>query len=361
MPRKVRVLIVDDSALVRQTLAEVLESDPDIEVLATAQDPFVAARRIQVEVPDVIMLDVEMPRMDGITFLRKLMAQRPVPVVMCSSLAEQGSETLMQALEAGAVDVILKPRLDTATFLREARVHICDAVKAAAQAQLRRLPGRAAAAAHGAPAPKLSADVMLPPPIAGRAMARTTETVVCIGASTGGTESLRVVLEALPASSAGIIIVQHMPEKFTEAFARRLDGLCELEVKEAADGDTVLRGRVLIAPGNRHMMLQRSGARYLVAVKDGPLVSRHRPSVDVLFRSAAQVAGRNAVGIIMTGMGDDGAHGLLEMRQAGAFTVAQDEATSVVFGMPKEAIALGAAERVLPLDRLAAEIVRVGR
>jgi two-component system chemotaxis response regulator CheB len=360
MTKKVRVLIVDDSALVRQTLAEVLASDPDIEVLGTASDPFAAARRIQEEVPDVITLDVEMPRMDGITFLRKLMAQRPIPVVMCSSLAEDGSETLMQALEAGAVDVILKPRVDTADFLREARVRICDTVKAAAQARLSRYPTKAAAA-RSAPTRKLNADVMLPPPVAGHAMARTTETVVCIGASTGGTESLRIVLEALALSSPGIVIVQHMPEKFTEAFARRLNTLCEMEVKEAADGDAVLRGRVLIAPGNHHMLLQRSGARYLVAVKDGPLVSRHRPSVDVLFRSAAQSAGRNAVGIIMTGMGDDGAHGLLEMRQAGAFTVAQDEASSVVFGMPKEAIALGAAERVLPLDRLAAEITRVGR
>jgi len=355
------VLIIDDSALVRQTLAEVLGSDPDIEVLTTASDPFVAARRIQAEVPDVITLDVEMPRMDGITFLRKLMAQRPIPVVMCSSLTEDGSATLMQALEAGAVDVILKPRIDTAQFLREARVHVCDAVKAAAQAQFRRLPARAAVAAHPAPERNLSADVMLPPPVAGHAMARTTDTVVCIGASTGGTESLRVVLEALPVSSPGIVIVQHMPEKFTEAFARRLDTLCELEVKEAADGDAVLRGRVLIAPGNRHMLLQRSGARYHVAVKDGPQVSRHRPSVDVLFRSAAHTAGANALGIIMTGMGDDGAHGLLEMREAGAATVAQDEATSVVFGMPKEAIALGAPERVLPLDRLAAEIVKAGR
>ncbi len=361
MTRRIRVLIIDDSALVRQTLAEVLGSDPEIEVLATASDPFVAARRIQAEVPDVITLDVEMPRMDGITFLRKLMAQRPIPVVMCSSLTEDGSATLMQALEAGAVDVILKPRVDTEQFLREARVHVCDAVKAAAQAQLRRLPARAAVAAHPPPERKLSADVMLPPPVAGHAMARTTDTVVCIGASTGGTESLRVVLEALPVSSPGIVIVQHMPEKFTEAFARRLDTLCDMEVKEAADGDAVLRGRVLIAPGNRHMLLQRSGARYHVAVKDGPLVSRHRPSVDVLFRSAAHTAGANALGIIMTGMGDDGAHGLLEMREAGAATVAQDEASSVVFGMPKEAIALGAAERVLPLDRLASEIVRVGR
>jgi two-component system chemotaxis response regulator CheB len=345
MHKRVRVLIVDDSASVRQTLTEILSSDPSIEVMGSASDPFVAARRIQQEMPDVITLDVEMPRMDGITFLRKLMAQRPVPVVMCSSLTEQGSETLMQALEAGAVDVIVKPR-----------------VGAAARARLKGAPARTHPLPDHPQAPqqKLTADVMLPPPIAGQAMARTTETIICIGASTGGTESLRVVLEALPASSPGIVIVQHMPEKFTAAFARRLDGLCQVEVKEATDGDTVLRGRVLIAPGDRHTLLQRSGARYYVSVKEGPLVSRHRPSVDVLFRSAARFAGANAVGIIMTGMGDDGAHGLAEMRQAGAFTIAQDEATSVVFGMPKEAIELGAVERVLPLDLLASEIIRAG-
>jgi len=358
MKPPIKVLIVDDSAVVRQTLSEVLASDPEITVLGTASDPFVAARRIQAELPDVITLDVEMPRMDGITFLRKLMAQRPIPVVMCSSLTEQGSETLMQALEAGAVDVILKPRLGTANFLMESKLRICEAVKAAAHARLQRLP--AARTAMAAPPRKLSADVMLPPPAPGQAMARTTERVICIGASTGGTESLRVVLEALPTASPGIVIVQHMPEKFTEAFARRLDGLCEVEVKEAADGDAVLRGRVLIAPGNRHVLVQRSGARYYVAVKDGPLVSRHRPSVDVLFRSAAHSVGANGLGIIMTGMGDDGAHGLLEMKQMGALTVAQDEASSVVFGMPKEAIALGAVDKVLPLDRLAAEIVRAG-
>ena len=359
MPQPIKVLIVDDSALVRQTLSELLSSDPDIAVLGTASDPFAAVRRIQAELPDVITLDVEMPRMDGITFLRKLMAQRPIPVVMCSSLTEQGSETLMQALEAGAVDVILKPRVGTAEFLKESRLRICEAVKAAAQARLHRLP--AARPSRPPPERKLSADVMLPAPGPGHAMARTTDCVICIGASTGGTESLRVVLEALPVASPGIVIVQHMPEKFTEAFARRLDGLCELEVKEAADGDAVLRGRALIAPGNRHLLLQRSGARYYVSVKDGPLVSRHRPSVDVLFRSAAHSVGPNGLGIIMTGMGDDGAHGLLEMKQAGALTVAQDEATSVVFGMPKEAIALGAAAKVLPLERLAAEIVRAGR
>jgi two-component system chemotaxis response regulator CheB len=359
MKPPIKVLIIDDSAVVRQTLTEVLSSDPEIVVMGTAADPFAAARRIQTEVPDVITLDVEMPRMDGITFLRKLMAQRPIPVVMCSSLTEHGSETLMQALEAGAVDVILKPRLGTAEFLMESKLRICEAVKAAAQARLQKRP--AARPITAVPPQKLSADVMLPPPGLGKAMARTTERVICIGASTGGTESLRVVLEALPVASPGIVIVQHMPEKFTEAFARRLDGLCEVEVKEAADGDAVLRGRALIAPGNHHMLLQRSGARYYVAVKDGPLVSRHRPSVDVLFRSAAHSVGANGVGIIMTGMGDDGAHGLLEMKQVGALTVAQDEATSVVFGMPKEAIALGAADKVLPLDRLAAEIVRAGR
>ncbi len=363
MKAKIRVLIIDDSAVVRQMLSEILAADPEISVMATASDPFVAARRIQQEVPDVITLDVEMPHMDGITFLRKLMAQRPIPVVMCSSLTEEGSETLMQALEAGAVEIILKPKLDTKQGLMEARVRICDAVKAAARARLGDAAARRAVRGPGRMevSKKLTADVILLPPMPGQAMARTTETVICIGASTGGTESLKEVLAALPADSPGIVIVQHMPEKFTTAFARRLDGLCAMEVKEAADGDSVLRGRVLIAPGDKHTLLQRSGARYYASVKDGPLVSRHRPSVDVLFRSAARFAGANAVGIIMTGMGDDGARGLLEMHQAGATTVAQDEASCVVFGMPKEAIALGAAERILPLDDLAAEIIRAGR
>lgn len=351
---KIRVLIVDDSASVRQALASIIDADPDLEVMATASDPFVAAERIAHEIPDVIILDVEMPRMDGITFLRKIMAQRPMPVVMCSTLAEEGSETLVQAMEAGAVDVITKPRVDTRQFLLESSVRVCDAVKGAARAKLRKLAAGARALKVEA---KLSADVIMPPP-AGRAMAKTAERVICIGASTGGTESLRQVLEALPADVPGIVVVQHMPEKFTEAFARRLNGLCEVEVKEAADGDPVLPGRVLIAPGNHHMLLQRSGARYHVAIKDGPLVSRHRPSVDVLFRSAAQYAGANAVGIIMTGMGDDGAKGLLEMKKAGAFTVAQDEETSIVFGMPKEAIALGAADKIAPLHAIPAEILR---
>ncbi|MET1028663.1 MAG: chemotaxis response regulator protein-glutamate methylesterase [Dongiaceae bacterium] len=356
---KIRVLIVDDSASVRETLSQILQADPAIEVLGTAADPFVAARRISEEIPDVITLDVEMPRMDGITFLRKIMSQRPIPVVMCSSLTEQGSATLMQALEAGAVDVILKPRMDTAQFFHESSLRICDVVKAAAHARLRGPLGRPSKVKS--PEKKLSADVILPAPASEHAMVRTTEKVICIGASTGGTESLRVVLEDLPADSPGIVVVQHMPEKFTEAFARRLNSLCDVEVKEAADGDTVRRGRVLIAPGNHHMLLQRSGARYYVSIKEGPLVSRHRPSVDVLFRSAAKYAGANALGIIMTGMGDDGAHGLGEMRQAGAYTIAQDEATSVVFGMPKEAIARGAVNKILPLGLLASEIIKAGR
>ncbi len=361
MLKPIRVLIIDDSASVRAALTAVLSADPGIEVMATANDPFEAARRIHDEVPDVITLDVEMPRMDGITFLRKLMAQKPIPVVMCSSLTESGSATLMQALEAGAVDVILKPKLDAAHHLLESHMRICDVVKAAARARLPAVRRGLSDKCRSGPQQKLTADAVLAAPISGRAMARTTEMVVCIGASTGGTESLRVVLEALPADSPGIVVVQHMPEKFTAALANRLNGLSAMEVKEAADGDSVLRGRALIAPGNYHTLLQRSGARYYVEVKEGPLVARHRPSVDVLFRSAALTAGSNALGIIMTGMGDDGARGLLEMRQAGATTIAQDEASCVVFGMPKEAIKLGAAERVLPLDDLAREIVRAAR
>ena len=264
--------------------------------------------------------------------------------------------------DRGAVEVILKPRMGTREFLEESAETIRDAVKAASHAQLRKLPPRVERGdkALGS-AKKLNADVIMPPPNARRAMARTTEIVICIGASTGGTESLREVLETLPADAPGIVIVQHMPEKFTAAFARRLDSLCTVAVKEAEDGDAILRGRVLIAPGNLHTLVQRSGARYYVSVKDGPLVSRHRPSVDVLFRSAAQYVGGNALGILLTGMGDDGARGLLEMRQAGAITIAQDEASCVVFGMPKEAIALGAAQKIVPLSTVAGEIMRAAR
>jgi two-component system chemotaxis response regulator CheB len=351
--QKIRVLVVDDSASVRQAMSAILSADPLFEV-DVAADPFVAAAHIAKCVPDVITLDVEMPRMDGITFLRKLMSQCPIPVVMCSSLVENGSETLFQALEAGAVEVILKPRMGVADHLAEQHQRIRDTVRAAARARV----SARSATQRMAVSPKLTADAMLPPPTT-RAMARTTEMVVCIGASTGGTEALREVLMALPANAPGIVVVQHMPESFTRAFAQRLDGLCEVSVKEAEPGDTVMRGHVLIAPGGlRHMMLERQGARYVVDIKEGPLVSRHRPSVDVLFRSAARNAGANAVGIIMTGMGDDGANGLLEMRQAGARTFAQDEATSVVFGMPKEAIARGAAEKVVPLQAIARELIQ---
>ncbi|OHB26107.1 MAG: chemotaxis response regulator protein-glutamate methylesterase [Desulfuromonadaceae bacterium GWC2_58_13] len=353
MSNKIKVLIVDDSAVVRQTLADILSSDPDIEIMATASDPFVAAERLKEGIPDVITLDVEMPRMDGITFLQKIMSQHPIPVVMCSSLTEKGSETALKALEYGAVEIIEKPAMGTKQFLQEARVRICDVVKAAASVQPRKLVP--SSLRHE---PKLTADVVIAKP-SGKAMIQTTEQVVVVGASTGGTEALRVFLEALPADTPGIVIVQHMPEHFTAAFARRLDGLCRITVKEAADGDTVVRGRALIAPGNRHTLLKRSGARYYVEVKDGPLVSRHRPSVDVLFRSAARYAGKNAVAAIMTGMGDDGAKGMKEMKDAGARTIAQDEASCVVFGMPKEAIKLGAAEFVMPLEKIAGEILRL--
>jgi len=355
MSAKVRVLIVDDSAVVRQTMQTLLSSDPDIEVIATASDPFVAAEKIRQQVPDVITLDIEMPRMDGLTFLHKLMAQHPLPVVICSSLAEDGSASALRALEQGAVDIICKPKIGTKQFLEESRVSICDAVKAAAGARLHK---RGAAASAPLVQAKLTADAVLAPPTS-RAMLQTTERVIAVGASTGGTEALRVLLEALPADAPSMVIVQHMPEKFTAAFARRLDGLCAVSIKEAEDDDSVVRGRVLIAPGNRHTLLKRSGARYYVEVRDGPLVSRHRPSVDVLFRSVARYAGKNAVGVIMTGMGDDGARGMAEMKNAGAQTIAQNEETCVVFGMPHEAIKHGGVDQVLALERIAPEVLRL--
>jgi two-component system chemotaxis response regulator CheB len=321
--------------------------------MAVAADPFVAADKMRVEIPDVITLDVEMPRMDGLTFLHKIMRQHPIPVVMCSSLAESGSETVLKAFEYGAVDVIQKPRLGTKQFLEESRIRICDTVKAAALSRTKRKPAKAM---HDVQ-PKLTADAVLEKPNS-KAMIQTTEKVVVIGASTGGTEALRVFLEALPPDAPGIVIVQHMPEHFTAAFAKRLDSICRVSIKEAAEDDTVIPGRVLIAPGNRHLLLKRSGARYYVEVKDGPLVSRHRPSVDVLFRSTARYAGKNAVGVIMTGMGDDGANGMKEMRDAGAATIAQDEASCVVFGMPHEAIKRGAVDKIMPLDEIAGAVLR---
>lgn len=354
--KKIRVLIVDDSASVRQSLKQALESDPEIEVSGTAPDPFVAVARIEQQEPDVITLDVEMPRMDGLTFLDKLMAQHPIPVVICSSLTEKGSDTALAALERGAVEIITKPKLGVREFVQESCIRICDAVKAAARAGARR---RRPAQARGVQ-PKLTADAVIARPPS-QAMIQTTDKVVVVGASTGGTEALREFLEALPADAPGVAIVQHMPEKFTASFAARLNQLCRINVKEAEQNDSVIRGQALIAPGNRHMLLKRSGARYYVEIRDGPLVCRHRPSVDVLFRSAARYAGRNAVGVIMTGMGDDGARGMREMKEAGAVNLAQDEASCVVFGMPAEALRLGGVDRALPLGRIAGEVVRLCR
>jgi two-component system chemotaxis response regulator CheB len=351
--KKIKVLIVDDSAVVRQVLSELLGDDPGIEITATASDPIFAMEKMRKTWPDVIVLDVEMPRMDGISFMKKIMAEHPTPVVICSTLTEKGAETTMQALAAGAVSIVTKPQIGLKRFLEDSSSDIVGAVKAAAQANVRHMvvvpPLKVA--------PKLSADAILPAG-SGHAMAQTTEHIVAIGTSTGGTQALEVVLTALPRVCPGIVIVQHMPEKFTEAFAARLNDLSRIEVKEAQNNDRVLPGRALIAPGGRHMVLRRSGAQYFVEVLDGPLVNRHRPSVDVLFRSVARVAGKNALGIIMTGMGDDGAAGLLEMRQASGYTIAQDEASCVVFGMPKEAIKRGAAEKIVSLDEIADEIVR---
>lgn len=351
MDKKIQVLIVDDSAVVRQTLASVLSSDKDIEIMGTAEDPYVAAGKMRDRIPDVITLDVEMPRMDGITFLQKIMNQHPVPVVICSSLVAAKSETALKALEYGAVEIIQKPRLGSKEFLEESRTLICDAVKAAAMAKVRVMPEVRKIE------PKHSADVVIPK-MSGKSMIRTTEKVVAVGASTGGTEAIRVFLESMPHDAPGIIIVQHMPENFTAAFARRLDSICDVTVLEASNNDTVLRGRALIAPGNQHLLLKRSGARYYVEVRNGQLVNRHRPSVDVLFRSAARYGGKNAIGVIMTGMGDDGARGLLEMKVAGAYTIAQDEKSSVVFGMPAEAVKLGATEKILSLEKIAPDVIK---
>ncbi|WP_018416311.1 protein-glutamate methylesterase/protein-glutamine glutaminase [Teredinibacter turnerae] len=349
----IKVMIVDDSAVVRQALQDALSSDPEIEVIATAQDPYIAAERLRKIAPDVITLDVEMPRMDGVTFLSKLMQQHPIPVVICSSLVGEGTDTLMKALEAGAVDVIQKPTLGTRQFIEDSRVMICETVKGAAHARLKKLT------ASRAPVKKNNADVMLAK--ASKAMAETTEKVIAIGASTGGTEAIREVLTGMPLGCPGIIIVQHMPEGFTRSFAERLDKLCTIKVKEATNGDTILRGQALIAPGNKHMMLKRSGARYFVELKEGPLVSRHRPSVDVLFRSVARYAGKNAVAAILTGMGDDGASGLKELFDAGAWTCAQDEETCVVYGMPKEAVLKGATERQFPLNKIATALLHAAK
>jgi two-component system chemotaxis response regulator CheB len=360
MTTRTKVLIVDDSAVVRQVVRQVLERDPGLEVIGAVSDPLFAMEHMKRQWPDVIVLDIEMPRMDGLTFLRKVMAERPTPVVICSSLAQQGGEAAMNALSAGAVSIITKPTMGLKQFLEDSANDVVQAVKGAARANLRSLAARRLGATVR---PKLSADAVLAAPReqeglgSGAHMVRTTERIVAIGTSTGGTQALEVVLTSLPRTCPGIVVVQHMPERFTAMFAARLNSICDIEVREAVDGDRVRPGLALIAPGGKHMMLARSGAQYIVQVVDGPLVNRHKPSVDVLFRSCAKFAGRNALGIIMTGMGDDGARGLLEMREAGADTIAEDESTCVVFGMPKEAIRMGAAKTVLPLDHIAAKVI----
>ena len=343
------LLVVDDSAVMRVAFRTICARERDLEV-RVASDPILAAARIREKRPDVILLDVEMPRMDGLTFLRMLMESDPIPVVICSALAGNGTRTALRALEEGAVDVVGKPKIGLREFLDDSAELLVDAVRSAAGAKVRRRAPLAPVS------PRRTADALLPRSRS-RLVELTSRKLAAVGASTGGTEALRVLLEALPPDAPGLVVVQHMPAGFTAGFAQRLDALCRIEVKEVVNGDRVLDGRALIAPGDRHLLVRRDGAEYRVEVREGPLVSRHRPSVDVLFRSAAQAAGPNAVGVILTGMGNDGAEGLLEMKSAGARTVAQDEATSVVFGMPKEAIARGAVDEVLPLSRIPAAIL----
>ena len=355
MADKIQVMIVDDSALVRQVVSQILAREPGIEVMATAADPVFALDKMRRAWPDVLIVDIEMPRMDGISFLRKIMAERPTPVIICSSLAEKGAQATFDAMAAGAVTIITKPKAGLKSFLEDASNDLVQAVRTAARANMQVLARTASSTSgvtvNGLDRPKLTADVILAPG-GPTAMARTTDQLIAIGTSTGGTQALEAVLTRLPATCLGIVIVQHMPEKFTALFAERLNSICAIEVREAQSGDRVIPGRALIAPGGRHMLLKRNGAQYQVDVVDGPLVNRHKPSVDVLFRSVAKFAGGNALGIIMTGMGDDGARGMKEMHDAGARTIAQDEASCVVFGMPREAIKLGAVDSVIGLESI---------
>ncbi len=345
MSNEIKVLIVDDSAVVRQILTGLLDGVSGLKVIGAAPDPIFALKRMETEWPDVIVLDIEMPRMDGITFLKKIMSEHPTPVVICSTLTEKGAEVTMQAMGAGAVDIITKPKVNLRNSLQESKSAIIDIIKAAAGSRPRLIKSVAVAPSRATTGSLFNTSPMKP-------MVQTTDRVIVIGTSTGGTQALEYLFTQLPRTAPAIVVVQHMPEHFTAAFAKRLDGICQVTVKEAAQNDRALPGLVLIAPGGKHMLLHRSGAQYQVDVKDGPLVSRHRPSVDVLFRSSAQSAGANAIGIILTGMGDDGAHGMKEMHDAGALTIAQDEASCVVYGMPKEAVKLGAVDGILPLSAI---------
>nr|WP_322048760.1 chemotaxis response regulator protein-glutamate methylesterase [Paraburkholderia sp. J67] len=365
--QKIKVLCVDDSALIRSLMTEIINSQPDMTVVATAPDPLVARELIKQHNPDVLTLDVEMPRMDGLDFLEKLMRLRPMPVVMVSSLTERGNEITLRALELGAVDFVTKPKVGIRDGMLDYAEKLADKVRAASRARVRpAAPVRAPAApaASGAPAhasahtthaahahAPVSAAPMINNPLV------STEKLIIVGASTGGTEAIREVLQPLPPDAPAVLIAQHMPPGFTKSFAQRLNGLCRITVKEAEHGERVLPGHAYIAPGHAHLLLARSGANYIAHLSDDPPVNRHRPSVDVLFRSAAQHAGKNAIGVILTGMGRDGAAGLLEMRKAGAFTLAQDEASCIVFGMPREAIALGAADEIASLSDMSRRVM----
>ncbi|MHB8829319.1 MAG: protein-glutamate methylesterase/protein-glutamine glutaminase [Syntrophales bacterium] len=339
---KIRVLIVDDSAIVRKIFSEELSKYPDIEIVGTAPDPYVARDKIVSLKPDVITLDIEMPRMDGITFLKKLMRYYPLPTIVVSSLTTKGGKLTLEAIDSGAVDVIAKP--GASYTVGDMSAQLAEKIRAAARAKIIKRDNG-------------GVDAIKPQPI--KALAQTSNKVIAVGASTGGTEALKVLLTQMPPNSPGIVIVQHMPANFTTAFAERLNGICQISVREAKDGDRLSNGLALIAPGNYHMLLRRSGAVYYVEVKTGPMVHHQRPAVDVLFKSTAQYAGANAIGVILTGMGADGAAGLLEMKNMGAGTVAQDENSCVVFGMPKEAIKLGAVDKVLPIEQIAAQVIRM--
>ena len=361
----IKVMIVDDSAVVRQVISQILNDSTDIEVYAVANDPIFAYSKMQKQWPEVIVLDIEMPRMDGISFLKKIMAERPTPVVICSSLAEKGAELSLNALAAGAVDIITKPQMGLKNFLEEAASNIKTVVRAAAKARLQKTITNKVITQTSVSSPENKNDYtksIIESVLSKNSenddidlvsMSHTTDRVIAIGSSTGGTIALEKVLTALPPTCPGIVIVQHMPEKFTKAFADRLNSLCELEVLEASSGDRVIPGRALIAPGGKHLQIKRSGAQYIAIVSEGPAVNRHCPSVDVLFKSLAKSAQKNATGIILTGMGNDGAQGLLSMKDVGCMTMAQNESSSVVFGMPKEAIKLGAAQKVVDLSEIA--------
>ncbi|MEM5384702.1 chemotaxis response regulator protein-glutamate methylesterase [Paraburkholderia phymatum] len=350
--QKIKVLCVDDSALIRSLMTEIINGQPDMTVVATAPDPLVARELIKQHNPDVLTLDVEMPRMDGLDFLEKLMRLRPMPVVMVSSLTERGSEITLRALELGAVDFVTKPRVGIRDGMLEYAEKLADKVRAAARARVRQ-----AAPAHHAPAAgQAAAAAATHAPLFNNPLV-STEKLIIVGASTGGTEAIREVLMPLPPDAPAVLIAQHMPPGFTKSFAQRLNGLCRITVKEAEHGERVLPGHAYIAPGHAHLLLARSGANYIAHLSDDPPVNRHRPSVDVLFRSAALHAGKNAVGVILTGMGRDGAAGLLDMRKAGAYTLAQDEASCIVFGMPREAIAMGAADEIAPLSEMSRRVM----